>query len=40
MIGRLAAGLVALGLAALAVGGCAYRSDIDLPQWPIVRPAP
>jgi hypothetical protein len=44
MIGRLAAGLVALGLAALAVGGCAYRSDIDLapmgdrPSRPVIAP--
>jgi len=44
MFGRLAAGLVALGLAALAVGGCAYRSDVDLaptadrPSRPVIAP--
>lgn len=44
MNSRLAAGLVALGLAALAIAGCAYRSDIDLapmadrPSRPVIAP--
>lgn len=44
MFGRLAAGLAALGMATLAMPGCAYRSDIDLapiadrPSRPVVAP--